>query len=66
MMELQVNLQEATMMGSEENVNEVDQVLSTYQLRLNDMSHEADAYLTCANNTFFTCDKFLTPHTDAF
>ena len=43
-MEFQINVQDAALKGSEENINEVDQVLSTYQLRINDTSFLADAY----------------------
>ena len=35
MMEFQIPLSDAAIKGSEENINEVNQVLSTYQLRFN-------------------------------
>ena len=59
LMEMQINLSDAVFKGSEENINEVDQVLSTYQLRVNRTNYEADAYLTCANNTFSKCQDHL-------
>lgn len=37
-MEFQVNVEDAALKGSEENLNEVDQVLSTYQMRVNNKS----------------------------
>lgn len=51
MLEFQIPLNDASIKGSEENVNEVDQVLSTFQMRFNQKNFEADAYLMCQNNT---------------
>jgi hypothetical protein len=51
MMEFQIPLSDAAIKGSEENINEVNQVLSTYQLRFNQTNFEADAYQMCVNNT---------------
>ena len=61
-----MSVEDAALKGSEENINEVDQVLSTYQMRVNKTSLEADAFLTCANNTFFECDQHLSSEIDAF
>jgi hypothetical protein len=61
-MELQIDLDDAILKGSEENINKVDQILSTYQLRINDTSRYGDAYLTCANNTYLSnCSSYLEP-----
>ena len=43
-MEFKIPLSDAAIKGSEENINEVDQVLSTYQLRFNQTNFESDAY----------------------
>lgn len=58
-MEFQIPLSDAAIKGSEENINEVDQVLSTYQMRFNQTNFEADAYQICANNTLMECSSFL-------
>ena len=59
LMEYQINLDDAVVKGSEENIHKVDRVFSTYQVRLNRTSFEADAFLTCQNNTFFDCGDHL-------
>lgn len=59
LMEFQVSVKDAALKGSEENIVEVDQVLSTYQMRVNKTSRLADAYQTCKNNTFFDCNGCL-------
>ena len=58
-MEYQINLEDAVIKGSEENIDKVDRVFSTYQVRLNRTNFEADAFLTCQNNTFFECGDHL-------
>ena len=52
-------MDDAAIKGSEENINEVDQVLSTYQMRFNQTNFEADAYQMCANNSLMECNKYL-------
>ena len=59
MMEFKIPLSDAAIKGSEANINEVDQVLSTYQLRFNQTNFEADAYQMCVNNTLMDCSDYL-------
>jgi hypothetical protein len=59
MMEFKIPLGDAAIKGSEENINEVDQVLSTYQLRFNQTNFESDAYEICVNNTLMECSGYL-------
>ena len=59
MMEFKIPLDDAAIKGSEENINEVDQVLSTYQLRFNKTNFESDAYEMCVNNTLMECSGYL-------
>ena len=59
MMEYQISLEDAVLKGSKENILEVDQVLSTFQIRFNNTNYQADAYNTCFNNTFFKCSDYL-------
>lgn len=47
MMEYQISLEDAVLKGSKENILEVDQVLSTFQIRFNNTNYQADAYNTC-------------------
>lgn len=51
-MEMSIDLQDAKIMGTDESVEQLDQITSSYQMRFNNDNYLANAYEICLNNTY--------------
>ena len=65
-LELEVDLSDAAIQGSEQTIRKIDREQTLFELRKNQTNFEVDAYLTCQNNTFFDCNGCLSSQNDAF
>lgn len=52
LMEMSIDLQDAKIMGTDESVEQLDQISSSYQLRFNKDNYLANAYEICLNDTY--------------
>ena len=51
-MEMSIDLQDAKIMGTDESVEQLDQISSSYQMRFNKDNYLANAYEICLNDTY--------------
>ena len=51
-MEMRLDLKDARIKGTDESVEQLDQITSSYQLRFNKDNYLANAYEICLNNTY--------------